>query len=229
MPPTRKIFPESVNSPVIARSCSIGLFSAKDSKAEAIVTPAEGPSFGTAPSGTCKWIRVSSKYRLPTFNSRMKRRVYVKDIAEDSLMTSPSCPVIFIDPPPPPPPWPRPSPSSGCFSPESSLSPSFSFATNSMLLLPGALASVLPWPIASMNKEAPPIWVHAKPMTTPGGVPPLYSRSERCGACPTNCVKLSKPMRVISRSSLLRTIFKATLRLIFSNNFFNWRTPASRA
>lgn len=43
-------------SPVIARFCLIGLFIASESKAVMIVQPADGPSLGVAPSGTCKWM-----------------------------------------------------------------------------------------------------------------------------------------------------------------------------
>ena len=42
--------PPKLSSPVIARSWTIGLLSAKLIKAVAIVTPAEGPSLAIAPS-----------------------------------------------------------------------------------------------------------------------------------------------------------------------------------
>ena len=38
----------------------IGLFKTNDNKAEVIVTPAEGPSLGVAPSGACIWISLLS-------------------------------------------------------------------------------------------------------------------------------------------------------------------------
>ena len=44
-------FPPKDNSPVIATCYFIGFLKTKESKADAIVTPAEGPSLGTAPSG----------------------------------------------------------------------------------------------------------------------------------------------------------------------------------
>lgn len=54
IPPTGKTFPIKEISPVIATSCLIDSFLAKDNKAVTIVHPALGPSFGVAPSGTCK-------------------------------------------------------------------------------------------------------------------------------------------------------------------------------
>jgi len=53
IPPTGRTFPVSDISPVIARSFLIDFPIASDSIDVAIVTPAEGPSFGVAPSGTC--------------------------------------------------------------------------------------------------------------------------------------------------------------------------------
>jgi len=41
-------------SPVMAKSGRAGLLMAKLKSAVTMVTPAEGPSFGVAPSGTCK-------------------------------------------------------------------------------------------------------------------------------------------------------------------------------
>lgn len=52
MPPTGKIFPINEISPVIATSCRMGTFFAKDKSAVTIVQPALGPSLGVAPSGT---------------------------------------------------------------------------------------------------------------------------------------------------------------------------------
>lgn len=45
-------FPVRETSPVMATFCLMGLFSARDMRADTIVIPALGPSFGTAPSGT---------------------------------------------------------------------------------------------------------------------------------------------------------------------------------
>ena len=53
-PPIGKTRPESVISPVIAVSARIDLFKYKEASAVVIVIPADGPSLGTAPEGTCK-------------------------------------------------------------------------------------------------------------------------------------------------------------------------------
>ena len=52
MPPTGSTRPDSVISPVIATSGRTGTPRAADTIAVAIVTPADGPSFGIAPAGT---------------------------------------------------------------------------------------------------------------------------------------------------------------------------------
>ena len=59
MPPTGSTLPESVISPVIATSLRTGLADSADASAVTIVTPADGPSFGMAPAGTCRWISAS--------------------------------------------------------------------------------------------------------------------------------------------------------------------------
>ena len=51
MPPTGSTRPDSVISPVIARSPRTGRPVSSDTSAVTIVTPAEGPSFGMAPDG----------------------------------------------------------------------------------------------------------------------------------------------------------------------------------
>ena len=53
-PPIGKTLPRSVSSPVIARSERTGRPVASDASAVSIVTPADGPSFGIAPAGTCR-------------------------------------------------------------------------------------------------------------------------------------------------------------------------------
>jgi len=45
--------PRSVISPVMARSLRTGRRVASEARAVTMVTPAEGPSFGMAPAGTC--------------------------------------------------------------------------------------------------------------------------------------------------------------------------------
>ena len=64
-PPIRSTFPVTVNSPVIAIVGSNGRSSASDNRLVAIVIPALGPSFCTAPSGQCKWILAFSKNLFP--------------------------------------------------------------------------------------------------------------------------------------------------------------------
>ena len=56
----------------MARCCLIGWFIANESKAVMMVDPAEGPSLGVAPSGTCKWIELVSKKLV--FKSCFKRK-----------------------------------------------------------------------------------------------------------------------------------------------------------
>ena len=56
IPPTGRTFPVNDSSPVMATFCRIGLFNASDSKAVTMVTPADGPSFGVAPSGMWTWM-----------------------------------------------------------------------------------------------------------------------------------------------------------------------------
>ena len=50
-PPTGKTLPLRVISPVIATSHLTGILVKADNTAVAIVTPADGPSLGVAPSG----------------------------------------------------------------------------------------------------------------------------------------------------------------------------------
>ena len=59
MPPTGSTRPDSVISPVIATSPRTGRPVNSDASAVTIVTPAEGPSLGIAPDGTCRWISAS--------------------------------------------------------------------------------------------------------------------------------------------------------------------------
>ena len=55
-PPTGSTRPRSVTSPVIATSARTGMPVSSDTIAVAIVMPADGPSLGVAPAGTCTWI-----------------------------------------------------------------------------------------------------------------------------------------------------------------------------
>ena len=54
-PPMGRTSPRNVISPVIATSGRTGLLLKSDASAVNIATPAEGPSLGTAPAGTCTW------------------------------------------------------------------------------------------------------------------------------------------------------------------------------
>ena len=68
MPPTGSTRPESVISPVIATSDRTGTPRAAETIAVAIVTPADGPSFGIAPAGTwtCRSCLVSKSGAMPS-------------------------------------------------------------------------------------------------------------------------------------------------------------------
>ncbi|XP_072498837.1 sorting nexin-14 isoform X3 [Notamacropus eugenii] len=54
MPPTERILPVRDTSPVMATSCRMDWFMAKESSAVTMVQPALGPSLGVAPEGTCR-------------------------------------------------------------------------------------------------------------------------------------------------------------------------------
>ncbi len=58
-PPTGSTWPVSVTSPVIATSLDTGWPLTSEASAVAIATPADGPSLGTAPAGTCTWMSCS--------------------------------------------------------------------------------------------------------------------------------------------------------------------------
>ena len=66
MPPMGSTWPVRVISPVIATSSDTGCPRASDTSAVAIVMPADGPSFGTAPAGT--WMCTS----FPSNESRSR-------------------------------------------------------------------------------------------------------------------------------------------------------------
>ena len=51
-PPIGSTRPRRVISPVIARSCRTGILVSAETRAVAMVMPADGPSLGMAPSGT---------------------------------------------------------------------------------------------------------------------------------------------------------------------------------
>ncbi|MNC87793.1 hypothetical protein D3C83_35500 [compost metagenome] len=57
-PPIGSTLPRSVISPVIATSRRVGMRVNAEMSVVAIVMPAEGPSLGMAPSGTCTWMSI---------------------------------------------------------------------------------------------------------------------------------------------------------------------------
>lgn len=62
-PPIFKTLPLKESSPVIAKLFFTGFFNIKDNIPVVIVTPAEGPSLGVAPSGACICISLFSKFK----------------------------------------------------------------------------------------------------------------------------------------------------------------------
>ena len=78
--------------PVIARSGLTGLSSARESRAVIMAQPADGPSLGVAPAGTCTWMAFVWKKSLPGFLRSRKARLKVCAMDALSFMTSPSCP-----------------------------------------------------------------------------------------------------------------------------------------
>ena len=88
-PPIGSTRPLRVTSPVMPTSARTGRPDASEASAVTIVTPADGPSFGTAPAGTCRCTTLSS---AASRSGRCARR-YDSAICADSFITSPSCPV----------------------------------------------------------------------------------------------------------------------------------------
>ncbi len=63
-----------------------------ETRAVTIVTPADGPSFGTAPAGKCTWIdRSNADGSMPS--SPACARTQDSAMEADSFITSPSWPV----------------------------------------------------------------------------------------------------------------------------------------
>ena len=94
MPPTGSTRPRRVISPVIA----MPLFRAWPRRAETIeltiVMPAEGPSLGTAPSGTWTWMSLPMNWSVSICASSGWALMYCQAICADSFMTSPRLPVM---------------------------------------------------------------------------------------------------------------------------------------
>src|SRR5216683_697385 len=88
-----RILPRRVISPVIATSFRTGTPLARDASAVMIATPADGPSLGIAPAGTCTWIDFPSKARGSSSSREALDRTKESAACADSLITSPSIPV----------------------------------------------------------------------------------------------------------------------------------------
>src|SRR5262249_36961591 len=99
-PPIGRTRPDSVISPVMARSPRTGRPVSSDAIAVAIVTPADGPSFGFAPDGTWTCISALVKKSGSMLYSRACVRSHDSAARADSFITSPSWPVRVSEPPP---------------------------------------------------------------------------------------------------------------------------------
>ena len=93
IPPTGSTFPRSVISPVMARFLRTFLCVRAEMMEVAIVIPADGPSFGTAPSGTWIWMFQFSKMLESMPYRSACALMYSKASTADSFITSPRFPV----------------------------------------------------------------------------------------------------------------------------------------
>jgi hypothetical protein len=84
------------SAPVMATSGMTGVLKARETMAVTIVQPADGPSLGTAPCGTCRCTVPSSRALFLGSIDRTRWREYVCAIFVDSLNTSPSCPAASV-------------------------------------------------------------------------------------------------------------------------------------
>ena len=82
--------PRSEISPVMATSPRARRFERAETMALTSVTPAEGPSFGTAPAGTWRWISQPSKSSRSRPSASALARTQESAASADSRMTSPS-------------------------------------------------------------------------------------------------------------------------------------------
>ena len=92
-PPIGNTLPRSVISPVMATSWRTGRPVISDASAVAMVTPAEGPSLGTAPAGTWMWMVAFCQASGGMPSLPESERTQVRAAWADSRMTSPSWPV----------------------------------------------------------------------------------------------------------------------------------------
>ena len=93
MPPIGSTWPVSVISPVMPTSSATGWSRMSDAIAVAIVTPADGPSFGTAPAGTWMCTSCFANQSSSTSSSSACERTHESAARADSCITSPSWPV----------------------------------------------------------------------------------------------------------------------------------------
>ncbi len=89
-PPIGSTRPDRVISPVIAMSPRTGRPVSSEAIAVAIVTPADGPSFGMAPDGTCTCISALVKKSGSMPYSFACVRSHDSAARADSFITSPS-------------------------------------------------------------------------------------------------------------------------------------------
>ena len=87
-------------SPVIDTSLRTGRRVNSDTIAVTIVTPADGPSFGIAPDGTCTCSSEFLKKSGSICHSVACARTHDSAARADSFITSPSWPVSVSEPPP---------------------------------------------------------------------------------------------------------------------------------
>ena len=93
MPPTGRTRPDRLTSPVMARPGRTGRLVKSETSAVAIVTPADGPSLGMAPAGTCTWMSERCQKSAAIPSSLACERTQASAACTDSFITSPSCPV----------------------------------------------------------------------------------------------------------------------------------------
>src|SRR5665213_583289 len=93
-PPMGSTRPWRVTSPVIPTAGETGRSVSRLTRAVVMVTPAEGPSFGTAPAGTWTWNRLPANTDGSIPSSGAWDRTKERAISADSRITSPSWPVM---------------------------------------------------------------------------------------------------------------------------------------
>src|SRR5690606_1256484 len=97
-PPISSTFPRSVTSPLIAMSWRTGRFERDDATASVTAIPAEGPSFGIAPTGKCTCTSDSRNVSSSIPSDSPRLRTYEYAAFTDSRITSPSRPVMMRRP-----------------------------------------------------------------------------------------------------------------------------------